>query len=404
MERYDQGSRVAVIPPQGQGTVIIIIISIVIIIFIVLAIILIRRATTPVSSSGGTGSTECINDLECPGKNVCDPETGKCVECVGESNCPAERPLCNAGKCVNCIDASNCPVTKPICDDDLKQCVQCVSDGNCGGATPICNLTIKRCVGCITSNDCAGVTDICNVATNSCVECVSNAECSPPATCIGGGCCDLTKPTIISLYTESPDAVPRFLGTYSAAQSLVGATHIIEIEDSTGFVIYTSAGILASGTIDISQAVTTVIGVLFYAGYTYRVKVRISAACGATPFSDPIPVAVVYPPIYTKGIIETATATVAGLTIRMLYPDITFILWWVQGTTIIISPGAGSAFLDPNRSTRFININTSADGTVLILNPTWPIGVAVGQTYWVRVAGVGIDRTVISDPFLVTIT
>ncbi|MFY0531584.1 hypothetical protein [Nannocystis pusilla] len=72
--------------------------------------------------TGFTGDTTCSDvDAATP---VCDPESGKCVECTVEdaSACAGETPVCDAesGTCVGCSEHAQCPNT--ACDIETGAC------------------------------------------------------------------------------------------------------------------------------------------------------------------------------------------------------------------------------------------------------------------------------------------
>ncbi|WP_434427847.1 hypothetical protein [Nannocystis pusilla] len=101
------------------------------------------------------GDTTCSNvDAATP---VCDPESGKCVECTAEdaSACADETPVCDpeSGTCVGCSEHAQCPNT--ACDIETGACfpdepgaILFVENkpGGCGVAPagteddPFCNL------------------------------------------------------------------------------------------------------------------------------------------------------------------------------------------------------------------------------------------------------------------------
>jgi hypothetical protein len=69
----------------------------------------------------------CRTNTHCagsPGEPRCEPDTRRCVECVGSADCPGERPLCDRrrGACVGCVSSAQCPQSA-ACDSARGQCV-----------------------------------------------------------------------------------------------------------------------------------------------------------------------------------------------------------------------------------------------------------------------------------------
>jgi len=87
-------------------------------------------------------------------------------ECTASSQCPVERPICDAQTCRACDsarfgDGTACASrdsTRPLCGP-TGACVECVSttsaDCNANLAKPICDLASNTCVGCSGDDQCA---------------------------------------------------------------------------------------------------------------------------------------------------------------------------------------------------------------------------------------------------------
>lgn len=123
---------------------------------------------------------------------TCDPGSGRCVECVQNSDCPtAGKGFCVANQCVGC--------NAPGASAGGRGGDAGASDGGggngsdggvlpaCTGATPVCANTgtvAGQCVQCVTSADCSGSTPVCN-ASNQCVPCTSDSQCTTgPGICM----------------------------------------------------------------------------------------------------------------------------------------------------------------------------------------------------------------------------
>lgn len=110
------------------------------------------------AASEGIGRT-CIPD---PGGRSCDAPTDcmsplspvcdlagvqECIGCSAAADCTAfaGRPLCHpqSGACVECVGATDCPMERPTCDPD-GLCRECTSDNEC--TSQLCNQLSGSCV------------------------------------------------------------------------------------------------------------------------------------------------------------------------------------------------------------------------------------------------------------------
>lgn len=121
---------------------------------------------------------------------ICDPGSGRCVECTRNSECPtAAKAFCVANQCVGCntpgasagggggsdggvrdgggVEAGAadggvvgpCTGSKPVCATSgtlIGQCVQCVGSADCSGGTPICS-SANLCTACTSDSQCASL-------------------------------------------------------------------------------------------------------------------------------------------------------------------------------------------------------------------------------------------------------
>jgi hypothetical protein len=170
---------------------------------------------TCIPSCAIDGGTQCI-DL------VCDPSAGLCVQCLDDTQCTTDAPICTAdvdagNYCVQCLTANDCPASAPlcsynscvpscvfpdggtscpygVCDVGTGICVQCLTDGDCqfGGAVR-CTADIDAgnyCVQCLTANDC-GDAGPCASGAFQCGYCSVDADCPAEVpTCISSYCTD----------------------------------------------------------------------------------------------------------------------------------------------------------------------------------------------------------------------
>ncbi|MBQ9818214.1 MAG: VCBS repeat-containing protein [Proteobacteria bacterium] len=131
----------------------------------------------------------CTSSDQCKAKegafDLCNTESGACVECLEVSDCPAGMLFCENNKCGNCHSSEDCP--NGVCVDNV--CKECEKDEDCKNPDkPVCALegvNKNTCVPCNpatqddnckdkTKNDV--VTPVCAVDddpgyANQCYEC-----------------------------------------------------------------------------------------------------------------------------------------------------------------------------------------------------------------------------------------
>ncbi len=92
-------------------------------------------------------------DDPCQGTQVCDPDTGECVDCLGDDDC--EEAVCDesAQQCVECVDKDDCD--DGVCLQSASECVDCLGDGDCPDGVS-CDSANMTCLGCVDHDDCEG--------------------------------------------------------------------------------------------------------------------------------------------------------------------------------------------------------------------------------------------------------
>lgn len=102
--------------------------------------------------SGQCRFTGCTADEQCA-TGKCLTDTFSCVECGQDSDCPAERPVCDtrANVCVSCRADSDCPRPGPAHCDATGACVHCTENAHCPTGL-VCANTV--CVGAGESQPC----------------------------------------------------------------------------------------------------------------------------------------------------------------------------------------------------------------------------------------------------------
>lgn len=410
-ERFDSGRTLEVRNPRGARTAVVSIIVILLIVILVIVLIILFRRSSGTTTGGGS-TVKCTRDTDCTGTQVCNLTSGTCVDCTVDSDCPSSKPICDQGlnKCVVCASSADCSGARPLCDPILKQCVGCQTSSDCGSAAPICNPATHTCVGCLTAGDCPVNQPICNPASGFCVQCLTNANCTLPATCQNGQCCDTTAPII---NTVTAQICPNTLGivvNYSFGQVAAGVSAIFEISDGTGFVLTTTSGLPATGsnTITISpQGAGIVNPPVFYAGYTYKVRVKLSQPCGQTNYSASASVTIPTPAVpsvipYVPVISSVQNINHTDFTVVTNPPDngdlglFYMVAYLLPASNMALDPNRAAIALYGNNSNAF-----SPKGATI---HSWPFAVATGQQFYVRVAiHDGCFIGVVSNPVLITI-
>lgn len=133
--------------------------------------------------------------------NLCDLDTGACVECIDDTNCPGDKPICSPhhGTCGRCASNGDCGAAAPICDLDDGECHECLvdahcvdgglcdggkhckagcnDDGDCPSQKPFCAADFQ-CRECIADGDCPDTRPFCN-QKGECGQCLVAADCNP---------------------------------------------------------------------------------------------------------------------------------------------------------------------------------------------------------------------------------
>lgn len=410
-DRFDYSTRpIFVKESQSRIVVITFIVFLIIIIAAIVLYVLLRGSSSKTSVAGNRA---CYLNTDCTGSQVCNTDIGVCVNCNVDSDCPLATPLCNAdgNKCVACLTSSDCGGSRTICDDATHKCVGCQSSADCSGSTPICSTDSFLCVNCLSNNDCDLNAPYCSSATNQCLECLSNANCALPAVCNSGQCCDQSIPTITSLVPKLCSS-PGGLGiivNYSFSQNPGGVVAIFEIADSTGFVISTTNGSAATGS-----QVLSIVGqqYIFFSGYAYKIRVKLSQPCGFTAYSPAMTIIMPYPAIpteiaYTPHINTVSAITTGSFNISTSDPNFSDFIN-LGSMVAYIWLASATASLDPNRATK-VPISVTAGGGPGATDPAllkfiWPFPVLSGQSYYVSVSvDGGCFKGVVSNSKIVLI-
>jgi hypothetical protein len=168
----------------------------------------------------GTCVVGCASTTDCVATQpqLCDVDSGACVECNTPADCPYSNPGCNYHQCGSCSSDTNCPIGLAclIGNTNAFYFCGCPDGGGCGGDAPACNLVFSLC-GCQSSTDCSSLGEVCQLSSGRAGSCI------PPCTDGGTDClpsnqfCDfdsgLCGPCSADSQCVGYDAGPHCLGT-----------------------------------------------------------------------------------------------------------------------------------------------------------------------------------------------
>ena len=148
----------------------------------------------------GSGNDGCANDEECV-KGVCEVDTGTCVQCLADPDCPSGK-FCHTGMdmCVTCVVDEHCDFG--VCDAENHICVECMADGDCDSGH--CDADKGICIECGSAEDCvddnpcsktACVAGECtSMEAEDGIACDDGDKCTTSDHCKGGACTGLADP------------------------------------------------------------------------------------------------------------------------------------------------------------------------------------------------------------------
>jgi len=150
------------------------------------------------------GGEECQDNLDCKdfteGRNICDPEKKKCVQCISDMDCSYAGAV-NANKCddgvCKCGIYESCATPNNYCVLDTEgtqsyKCAECSEDSDCPINTPSCDQSTHTCYGCNYANISENPYQ-CNEGytcseDDQCLpsDCTIDADCAPGQICDSG--------------------------------------------------------------------------------------------------------------------------------------------------------------------------------------------------------------------------
>ena len=129
------------------------------------------RCDTALHRCVGCGTRgDCASEQVCEQK-VCVPSCQDGGTCPGNSSCHSESQICK--ECQAHSDCKNSDKSR-VCQVSTGRCVECLVDTDCAVGHPRCDLISGRCVRCLVSSDCPSDQSACDPATFACVRPNSN--------------------------------------------------------------------------------------------------------------------------------------------------------------------------------------------------------------------------------------
>jgi Cys-rich repeat protein len=148
----------------------------------------------------------CTAD-SCGAAGFCDDNTGTCVQCRDNTDCP-DGEVCNAftRECTSavagCTGDQDCD--RGFCDTGSGACVDCLDDGDCGEAQ-VCDTLTRSCItqqGCTSDFNCSGTTPVCETNSAVCVQCFADVHCA-------SGTCDTISRTCLAACVDDDGTEPN---------------------------------------------------------------------------------------------------------------------------------------------------------------------------------------------------
>jgi hypothetical protein len=128
-------------------------------------------------------NSQCLQSGQQSGLVNCDLSEDRCVQCLGDVDCPPGQACTDSKQCVLlCPDSGSCPRNQRYCV--AGYCQPCRGDTDCTNSPTGRYCVYRGCVACLSSRDCT-MTSLsrCNPATNTCVRCLSSEDCPRQQQC-----------------------------------------------------------------------------------------------------------------------------------------------------------------------------------------------------------------------------
>jgi sugar lactone lactonase YvrE len=137
--------------------------------------------TGDATQGSDTAPNGCTSSASC-GEQVCDPVSGKCVDCLVHADCPATTDRCVADSCVAqlpCQSDKPCLAQGDVCSEVAGVCVACVGDADCeDGQSCLAQTCVGAPAACTSSKDCPKG-QICDQSAGHCLGCLKDVDCNP---------------------------------------------------------------------------------------------------------------------------------------------------------------------------------------------------------------------------------
>ncbi len=150
--------------------------------------------TRGVCDGGGAAVSFFPGADDGPVGEICDPQTGSCLDCIYHAHCDVGERCTVQGDCVAadaCSNSLDCTGTQgQVCDVKEGFCVDCVSDAECAEGT-VCGPAATCVTSCDSDQDCTGDGMLCSFTSEEggyCAQCAGDEGCDYSETCVLGVC------------------------------------------------------------------------------------------------------------------------------------------------------------------------------------------------------------------------
>jgi hypothetical protein len=134
--------------------------------------------TIPMDAASGTSDTNCgpapptsasAPPVSAPSASAPPAPETSAAQPPGPTP-PMTKPTMHAPSVAGpgCEAGANCPAM-PVCEVDSGHCVECLVDGDCPPEHPFCRVSDQTCVDCLVNGDCGDPTKTCDPKSNHCV-------------------------------------------------------------------------------------------------------------------------------------------------------------------------------------------------------------------------------------------
>ncbi len=111
------------------------------------------------SAVSADASPVCDRDFQCERPQRCNPESGRCVDCLSSDDCdlPEDCDPVALHCALPCDRGTDCRASEAdLCNTPRGFCVECIDDSDCTSRSArYCDRTSGQCVTCANASDCS---------------------------------------------------------------------------------------------------------------------------------------------------------------------------------------------------------------------------------------------------------